>query len=223
MARLPLWRQLVPLGLDEADERFAEGDRRVGQSLYRATCPTCQECKAIRILVDEFRPSKSQRRVLGKWADRFRVEYGPPTCTDEKVAMLNRHKFERGLADTDDVPMSSLGYTGWLVQSCFHTMEMRYYFDDRLIGVGVVDLGRTAASSVYFYFDPSPEISALSPGVFSTLQEIEFCRQTSRKHLYMGLYVQDCSHLRYKAEYRPHERLLDGHWRRFDRDGLGGA
>ena len=30
------------------------------------------------------------------------------------------------------------------------------------------------------------------------------------------LYVGDCRHLSYKANYRPHERLYDGDWRRHD-------
>jgi arginine-tRNA-protein transferase len=95
-------------------------------------------------------------------------------------------------------------------------MEMRYYYEDRLIGVGIVDLGERAMSSVYFYFDPDPEFGRLSPGVYSVLQEIELCRRTGREFLYLGLYVGDCDHLNYKAQYRPHERLFDGAWRRVD-------
>jgi arginine-tRNA-protein transferase len=79
--------------------------------------------------------------------------------------------------------------------------------------VGIVDLGKTAASSVYFYFDPSPEVSRLSPGVYSVLNEIVWCRQTGREHLYLGLYVSGCDRLDYKADYNPHERLVDGDWR----------
>ncbi len=217
VARMPLYRQFERLGLVEADEAFSLGERRVGRSLYTTACPTCQECRPLRVLTREFELSKSQRRVLSRWDERGRVEIGPPVCTDEKLALYNRHKFGRSLAASDDEPMEVLGYTSWLVESCFHTMEMRYFWMDRLIGVGIVDLGATSASSVYFYFDPDLEISRLSPGVFSTLQEIHFCRQTGREHLYLGLYVRDCSHLSYKAGYCPHERWADGDWRRVDR------
>ena len=113
--------------------------------------------------------------------------------------------------------MDVMGYVGWLMRSCFQTMEMRYYLDDRLIGVGICDVGRRAMSSVYFYFDPSPEIAKLSPGVFSVLKEIELCRRTDRPHHYLGLFVGDCSQLNYKAAYRPHERRIKGKWCRFDR------
>lgn len=216
VARLPLYRQLDRLTPAEADARFAAGERRVGWSMYRTACPTCSECKPIRVLVDEFRPSRSQRRTVQRWQERGRVEIGPPTVSDEKLALYNRHKQERALADREDEPLDTLGYLGWLVASCVPTIEMRYWYDDRLVGVGIVDVGAEAASSVYFYFDPSPEIARLSPGVYSVLRELEFCRATGRKWLYLGLYVQDCRHLAYKAEYRPHERWFDGDWRRFD-------
>jgi arginine-tRNA-protein transferase len=202
--------------LEGADQRFENGERRVGQALYRTECPTCQECKPLRLIVDAFRVSRSQRRILHRWQERGRVEVGPATVTEEKLALYNRHKFDRGLAQPGDPPMTAEGYAAWLVDSCFQTMEMRYTLDGRLVGVGILDLGRQAASSVYFYFDPDPDVARLSPGVFSTLQEIDFCRRTGRRYLYLGLYVEKCRHLNYKADYRPHERWLDGDWRRFD-------
>jgi leucyl-tRNA---protein transferase len=213
VARLPLYRQDRRLNLDETDNRFATAERRVGTALYHTACPTCRACEGLRIPVAGFVPSRSQRRVLARWAEHGRVEIGPPIVNDEKLDLYNRHKQARGLADADDVPMTALAYSAWLVASCFLTVEMRYWWEDRLVGVGVLDLGRTSASSVYFYFDPDPAVARLSPGVFSVLREIELCRVTGREHLYLGLYVEDCRHLAYKADYQPHERLRDGDWR----------
>lgn len=213
VARMPLYRQLRRLTLDETDRRFATAERRVGTCLYRTACPTCRACEGIRIPVDSFKPSKSQRRELRRWEGHARIEVGPATLTVEKLALFNRHKQERGLVGEDDGEMTPLGYAGWLVQSCMMTVEMRYYYDDVLVGVGIVDLGRESASSVYFYFDP--DRTDLSPGVYSMLQELELCRQTGRKWLYLGLYVKDCRHLVYKADFVPNERLVDGDWRLF--------
>lgn len=213
VARMPLYRQLRPLTLEETDRRLGQAERRVGTCLYRTSCPTCQACQGIRVPVDRFEPSKDQRRVLKKWEGHASIEVGPPTTTPEKLALFNRHKQGRGLIAEDDGEMTALGYASWLVQSCMLTVEMRYLYDGELVGVGVVDLGRDSASSTYFYFDP--DRSDLSPGVFSVLQEIELCRRTSRRWLYLGLYVGDCRHLAYKARYRPHERLVDGDWRSF--------
>lgn len=212
VARMPLYRQLRHLTLDESDRRFANSERRVGTCLYRTACPTCHACEGLRVPVATFRPSKSQRRVRARWEGHGRVEIGPPAFDDAHLALFNKHKQQRGLTD-DDEGMDAVGYVGWLVSSCMLTVEMRYFYDDVLVGVGVLDLGRRSASSVYFYFDP--DRADLSPGVYSALEEIDFCRRTGREHLYLGLYVADCRHLVYKAQYRPHERLVDGDWRPF--------
>ena len=45
----------------------------------------------------------------------------------------------------------------------------------------------------------------------------EACRAWGLRYLYLGLYVADCRHLAYKARFLPHERLIQGEWRRFDR------
>jgi len=187
----------------------------VGRALYHTACPSCRACEGIRVPVAAFRPTRSQRRTVSRWPEEGRIEIGPATATAEKVAMFNAHKEERGLIEADDEPMSVPAYAAWLVQSCFDTIEMRYLLGDRLVGVGIVDLGERSASSVYFYFDPDPEIARLSPGVYSVLQEIELCRRTGRDYLYLGLYVEGCDRLDYKARYTPHERLVDGDWRRF--------
>jgi arginine-tRNA-protein transferase len=217
VARMPLYRQLRRLTLAEADARFANAERRVGACLYTTACATCRACEGLRIPVADFRPSKSQRRLLNRWRDVGRIEYGAPTFSEEKLDLFNRHKVERGL-NTDDDRMTEQGYVGWLVHSCFQTMEMRYFLEDRLVGVGIVDLGQTALSSVYFYFDPDPAFAKYSPGTYSVLQEIAFGARTGRHHLYLGLYVAGCSHLNYKANFHPHERLLDGDWRRFGKE-----
>lgn len=220
VARMPLFRQRRPLSPAETDERFANAERRVGRSLYRTACPTCTACRGLRIPVDELRPSRSQKRVLKRWKaleDRLTIRLQHPTCTDEKLAIFHRHKTQRGLTDAGDEPMDAHGYLGWLVHSCVHTVEMTYTLDDRLIAVGILDLGATASSSVYFYFDPTPEIARLSPGVFSVFQEAAFARRTGRRYHYLGLWVSDCPSLAYKANYYPHERLRDGDWRRVER------
>lgn len=214
VARMPLRQQLRLLSLEETDERFARSERRVGTCLYRTECPSCRACEGLRVPVREFRPSRSQRRVAKRWEGHSRVDVVPPSWSEEHLRLYNRHKGERGLRGADDGEMTAASYVGWLVQSCSLTVEMRYHYDERLVGIGVVDLGRASASSVYFYFDP--DLADLSPGTWSALQEIELCRRTGREFLYLGLWVEDCGHLSYKASFRPHERLRAGSWLRSD-------
>jgi leucyl-tRNA---protein transferase len=218
VARLPLRWQLNPLAPAELDLSLANGDRRVGRMLYRTSCPACTACEPIRIPVAGFQPSKSQRRALNRNQD-LRIEVGPAAYSDERLALYNRHKHGRGLAKAER-NMSRRGYEGWFVESCVQTMEMRYLLGDRLLAVGVVDVGARDTSSVYFYFDPDEERRSL--GVYSCLVELDWQRQRGGRFHYLGLYVGDCRHLNYKADYFPHERRVRGEWLRFsDRDAPG--
>ncbi|RME20554.1 MAG: arginyltransferase [Deltaproteobacteria bacterium] len=211
VSRMPLRWQFQDLAPAEVDASLAAGDRRVGRMLYRTRCPACSACQPLRIPVAEFVPSRSQRRVLRRNRD-LRIELAPATYSDEKLALYNRHKMERGLGE-EEKPMSRRGYEGWFLRSCVRTREMRYYRGDRLIGVGILDLGARDTSSVYFYFDPDESHRSL--GTLSVLVEVEWLRRAGGRYHYLGLYVADCRHLNYKARFFPHERLIDGRWMRF--------
>lgn len=212
-ARMPLRWQLQPVSPEAFDRQLAAGDRRVGRMLYRTSCPACTACEPIRIPVADFQMGRSQRRVWKRNAD-IRVEVGPARFSAEKLALYNRHKRERGLARREQ-DMTREGYEGWFVHSCCRTLEMRYMLADRMIGVGILDVGARDSSSVYFFFDP--DASERSLGVYSVLVEIAWLQRRGGRHHYLGLYVADCRHLSYKATYFPHERASGGEWRRFEK------
>jgi arginine-tRNA-protein transferase len=207
--RLPL-RRLRPA---ELSLRLEAGDRRQGLLLYRPSCPRCAACEAIRIPVDEFRPSTSQRRVYRRGEARLRTAIGRPAMTAQKVALYNRHKVERGLLTSDGV-IDEDGYEQFLVESCTDTIELTYWLDDRLIGVAIADRAADALSAVYCFYDPAAE--KLGPGTYSILKQIALCREWGLRYLYLGLYVGGCAAMTYKARYLPHERLVGGTWRRME-------
>lgn len=213
-ARMPLRVPIRPLTRAEFDHRLATGNRRHGRLLYRTQCPTCRACEPLRILVSDFVPGRTHRRVLRRCEAVVEVEIGAPTTTREKVALYNLHKRGRGLM-RDDGPLGADGYQAFLVDTCCETFEMRYRIGGRLVGVAVVDRGAESLSAVYSFYDPA--LQPLSPGVFSILKQLELCRAWGLRYLYLGLYVEQCPPLVYKRQYLPHERLIDGRWRRFDR------
>jgi arginyl-tRNA--protein-N-Asp/Glu arginylyltransferase len=210
-ARMPMQLPMRQLSGAELDARLAGGYRRVGELIYRTACPACQACEAIRVLVDEFRPSRTQQRVLRRGQASLRVELGPPLVDARRIELYNRHKAGRGLF-AGDGPIDAPGYESFLVQTCCETLELRYYAEARLIGVAVADLGLTAMSAVYCYFDPA--YARLSPGTYSVLQQIELCRAWGLRYLYLGYYIAQPCHMTYKANFRPHERLRQGCWSR---------
>lgn len=212
VACMPLRLQLAPLVGEAFDTSLGEGDRRVGRMVYRTACPSCQACEPLRIPVDGLRISRSQRRVARRNRD-VRVEVGPASVDETRLDLFNRHRLERDLASSGR-QMSADEYAGWFVQSCCRTVEMRYLVDDRLLGVGIVDVGERDTSSVYFYFDPDESDRSL--GTLSVLTEIGWLRARGGRYHYLGLYVADCRHLAYKTRFHPHERRTpEGRWERF--------
>ena len=192
------------------DLLLAHSDRRVGRTLYRPNCPECSACEAIRIPIHELRLSRSQLRCWKKNED-LRVSVGRPIVDATRLKLFNRHKIERGLATEET---SASHYANWLAVSCVQTVEVRYWLEDKLIAVGILDIGAQSASSVYFYFDP--DYSKRGLGTYSVLAECAWLRDKGLEYYYLGLYVGECSHMSYKARFLPHERRIQDQWIRIE-------
>jgi arginine-tRNA-protein transferase len=212
--RLPLRLPLRDLEADELDEHLAHGDRRQGRLLYRTECPSCCACEPIRVDVESFRPSRTQRRAWHRWQEDIDVEIGPVEIDEARAELFNVHKRGRDLnCDDDDTSIDS--YAAFLGNSCCNSFEMRYSVGGERLGIAIVDRGASSMSAVYFYYHP--KFSHMSPGVLSIMRQIKMCRSQGRRYLYLGLYIADCAAMNYKARYMPHERLIDGRWQRFER------
>jgi arginyl-tRNA--protein-N-Asp/Glu arginylyltransferase len=214
IARLPLRLPARPLSGKELDERLSAGDRRQGLVLYRTSCPSCNACEPIRIDVEQFRPNRSQRRVLRRCDTELDVQVGPPIVDHRRIELYNRHKLGRALGEARDV-IDAEGYRDFLVITCCDSFELRYELDGELVGVAIADRGATALSAVYCYYDPKHV--SLGIGTYSILKQVELCRRWGLRWLYLGLYIENCRRMVYKGGFLPHERLLDGAWRRFER------
>lgn len=161
-----------------------------------------------------FKPDKTQRRVFRRGEAVIATEVGRPSTSREKVELYNRHKIERGLLVGNEL-IDAIGYDQFLVETCADTIELSYRYEDTLIGVAVADRASGALSAVYCFFDA--DYARLSPGTYSILKQVALCQAWGLRYLYLGLYVADCDSMAYKARYLPHERLIDGEWRQFQR------
>ena len=211
IACMPLRFQFRTLTPQEFDATLATGDRRVGQKLYRTACPTCNACEPLRINAQSFMPSRSQKKVLRK-GEAIVVEEGELRFTTQKLKMYNQHKIQRGLSKNNR-RMTMEGYLGWFHRSCTKTKEFRYIYEDKLVGLSILDFGAQDISSVYFFFDPA--YAHLSLGTFSILYELNWMKERKKRYYYLGQYVAECTHLSYKNQFYPHERLIQNEWKTF--------
>ena len=128
--------------------------------------------------------------------------------TEEKHRVyVNYLKFQHNT--TDNSSLDDLHR--FLYLTAVNTLEFEYRLKGRLMAVGILDLCSRSLSSVYTFFDP--EFSSRSPGSFSAIKEILYCRDKAIAHYYLGYYVADCPAMNYKARFKPHEFLdPDGTW-----------
>ena len=186
------------------------GFRRSGLVVYRPRCEGCNACQPMRVPVAEFRPSKSQRRVLKRNID-VKMELSEPRLTPEKVDLYQRYLAAQHQGTPQDGGEASM--RDFLYTSCTATLEACYR-DARgaLLGVTILDLCRESLSSVYHFFEPREAKRSL--GVYSILAEIELCRAKDLPWFYLGYWIKGCPTMEYKASYQPFELLVDGVWKR---------
>ena len=149
------------------------GFRRAGRCIYRPVCDSCRECRPIRVAIDRFRLSKSQRRLLRKNED-IEVRLVKPRFTRDKHRMYidylaAQHGRVRGEPE-EELPTA-------LYRSCVRTREFEYRLAGRVVACGIVDVCSRSLSTVYAYYDP--DFASRSLGTFSAIQEILYCRDSS--------------------------------------------
>src|SRR5271169_3996972 len=79
-------RVMLDVSPDELDALLERGWRRFGPIYFRPACAACTECVSLRVAVDRFEPSKSQRRSA-RACSRLRRVVGPPRVDDERLAL----------------------------------------------------------------------------------------------------------------------------------------
>jgi arginyl-tRNA--protein-N-Asp/Glu arginylyltransferase len=183
--------------------------RRSGEIVYRPDCPTCTACVPIRVPVNEFVPSRSQRRVWRQNADIT------GTTTDLEIDDAHRDLFIRYQRHQHDGHLTQHPdeLSRFLGSSPGESFQLDLRLDDQLLAVSVIDVGEDALSSVYCYYDPT--LPRRSLGVLAGLWEIETCRRRGVSFWYLGYHVSGCRKMEYKTRFRPHELLgRDGQWHR---------
>jgi arginine-tRNA-protein transferase len=215
-ARQPLRAPVRLLTGAEFDERMAAGDRRAGPMLYNQACPACAACEPIRVDVRAFAPSRSQRRAHAKAEAAVTVQLGPIEADAARLALYRTHERGRGLDRDGRPPIDALGYESAFAISCVDGFEVRYHVAGQLAGVAITDRGARSLSAVYTFWNPAH--AELSLGTFSILTQIALARRWGLDWLYLGLAIRDNHSMAYKLAFMPHERRIDGEWRRFARD-----
>jgi len=193
----------------EMDVLLERAWRRFGPIYFRPACEACGECVSVRVVVDRFAPSKSQRRAA-KACARLRRVVGPPLVDDERLALYAEwHAAREEARGWEPNVQTRERYKLEFAWEHPCAREAAFYDDDaggRLVGLGLFDETPRALSAAFFFYDPA--YARLSPGTANVLALVEDARASGRRHVYLGYCVAGCASLRYKAAFRPQERLV---------------
>lgn len=185
------------------------GFRRSGLFTYRPQCDGCNACVPVRVVVNEFMPNRTQRRVLKRNA-ALTVSIQQPYFDAEHFDLYQRYQAARHAGcgmDHDDRDQ----YTNFLVATQVDTYLLTFREGDELQMVSVVDQVADGFSSVYTFFNPA--LPARSLGVFNVLWQIDLARQFNLPYLYLGYWIAESRKMAYKQQYQPLEGLIDANWR----------
>ena len=186
------------------------GFRRSGAFTYRPYCDHCRACVPVRVPVEHFVPSRSQKRALrvhGTLA-AVRRELAYDSHHYALYLRYQRYRHPGGGMDQD----SREQYQHFLLHSNVATQLYEFREDGLLRMVSLVDRLRDGLSSVYAFFEPRGR--GTSYGTYNVLWQIERCRVLGLPYLYLGYWIAESRKMAYKATFRPVEGLVDGAWRR---------
>jgi leucyl-tRNA---protein transferase len=203
------------------DNLLKGGFRRSQNIAYMPYCEGCQACVSVRVLVDEFEPGRSLRRVLDVNGDLVaRRLQATPTSEQYGLfrAYIDARHADGGMAD-----MTVLDYAMMVEDSIIDTFVTEYRLPPQANGRGSAQARPLAAvalcdrlsdgiSMVYSFYDP--QIAKRGLGTYMILEHIAHARRLGMPYLYLGYWIKGSPKMSYKKRFQPQERLTGNGWMR---------
>lgn len=184
------------------------GFRRSGNQIYRPHCPICSACSSVRVLADEFMPSKSQKRKLNKAKNCFEVKYSQ--VEREQYYPLYSKYITLRHQDGSMYPPDKSQFQSFLFCSWLTITFIELWDQENLVAVAVTDCMDNAISAIYTFFDPDYEHFTL--GTVMILQQLKFAKQQHKQFVYLGYQIDECDKMKYKTQFLPAQKQLNDTW-----------
>lgn len=209
-------RQARSLVLDPDSPWLAEiypnaidhGFRRSSQRIYRPHCANCNACTPTRIVLERFRPDRSQRRCSARNAD-LTVHVAPAEFSEERFTLYARYLAARH-GDSPMADPSREEFEGFLLGGWSRTVFIELREQGRLVAAAATDELPQGLSAVYTFFDP--DLAARGLGTCAILTQIALASRRGLPYLYLGYWIDGHPKMDYKRRFAALQVLRDGHW-----------
>lgn len=194
------------------------GFRRSQTVAYRPSCLDCQACVSVRVVIDEFKASASQRRNLNCNSDLV-VTTCRPWSTAEQFELLQRYLGSRhpggGMAAMDETDFADMvehtPVSTWVVE--YREPSADGVTPGRLVGVCLTDRQGDGLSMIYSFYEPDSE-GRSGLGTYIILDHIRRAADMGLPFVYLGYWVEGSARMQYKVRFRPLEKLGRQGWER---------
>ena len=221
-----VFTHLVGERATELNDLLTHGGFRRSQSIaYRPACEHCRACVSVRVVAEDFRPTRSMRRILERNQDVVgEMRVAVPTGEQYSVfrSYLDARHRDGGMAD-----MSVLDYSMMVEDSHVETRVIEYRRratgsgvtgrGEDLLAVALTDVLSDGLSMVYSFFEPSEESRSL--GTFMILDHIARARRQGLPYVYLGYWIEGSKKMDYKGRFLPQQRLAPSGWLRVEASG----
>ena len=196
------------------DTLSKQGFRRSQNVLYRPSCAECSACLSARIRVNDFAPSRSQKKTVRR-NSMLRREATSPWATEEQYALFRAYLDSRhadgGMADMDIFEFAAMIEETPIRSRVIEYTETTKSGDKTLAAVSLTDVLDDGLSMVYSFYAPS--LAASSLGTYVILDHIEIARDAGLPYVYLGYWVPGSTKMGYKAGFSALEIYYRGEWR----------
>ena len=197
-----------------------QGFRRSGKFAYRPYCDNCKACIAIRLILDEFAPTRSQKRAYKQHAN-LSVRVLPLGYQQQHFELYTSYQALRHADEehsqqaeahrTAEIQTEADQYRQFLCKSNVESLMIE--FSDAASAVkivSVIDVVNDGISAVYTFYD-ALEAKA-SFGTYSIMWLAEWAKMLGLPYLYLGYWIETSPKMAYKQQFKPQQKLIEGEW-----------
>ena len=197
-----------------------QGFRRSGKFAYRPYCDNCKACIAIRLILDEFAPTRSQKRAYKQHAN-LSVRVLPLDYQQQHFELYTSYQALRHADDeasqqaeahrTAEIQTEADQYRQFLCKSNVESLMIEFSDAAGTVKiVSVIDVVNDGISAVYTFYDALE--TRASFGTYSIMWLAEWAKMLGLPYLYLGYWIEASPKMAYKQQFKPQQKLIEGEW-----------